>query len=118
MNWSFSKVNRLCVSCDSHNKHEVFPLTTSTSFTCKKDCVLYELKTNICIHYLQECGANPLSPRIDSLLSLFTLSSTLLLTFLASTLLKLRKREILLKLLAAIIRSQKLLEWLPWKFNT
>ena len=66
------------------------------------------------------------SPRelSDSLLSLFSLSSTLLLTFLASVLLKMRERErerereILLKLLATVIRSRKLLECVPLKFNT
>jgi hypothetical protein len=29
-----------------------------------------------------------------------------------------KKEEILLKLLATVIRSQKLLEWFPLKFNT
>jgi hypothetical protein len=69
--WKFCKFphNRLCVSCDSHNIHVVFPLTTSTGFTCKIDYVLYEFKTNICIYYLAEYGANPLSPRIKWLFS-------------------------------------------------
>lgn len=117
LNFCKSPHDGLCVSCDSHYKHVVFPLTKSTSFTCKGCCVLCELKTNIFIYYLAEYGANPVSPRIDSLLSLFSLSSTLL-TFIASILLKMKKEEILLKLLATVIRSQKLLEWFPLKFNT
>ena len=60
--------NGLCVSCDSHNKHVVFPLTISTSFTCKGGCVLCELKTNIFIYYLAEYGVNTL-PRELTLFS-------------------------------------------------
>lgn len=55
-------------------KNLLYPLKTSTGFTCNGDCVLCELKTNIFIYYLVECGTNPLASRIKLLSSLIIFS--------------------------------------------
>jgi len=74
--WKFCKSPQsgLCVSRESQNKNVLYPLKTSTGFTCNGDCVLCELKTNIFIYYLVECGTNPLASRIKLLSSLIIFS--------------------------------------------
>lgn len=75
--WKFCKCPQsgLCVSCESHTHKKVLsPLKTSTGFVSNGDCVLCELKSNIFIYYLVECGNNPLSSRIKWLFSLIIFS--------------------------------------------